>query len=244
MTAAIIILVIAAIAVAGFFAFSGMSGGRQKEMKALAAQFGFNFVGDGDGSRMQPFAGLRSFQLGRTPFERNGMTRVSGQTKITIADLAWFTKVQGGRGVGNPDYIETAICFETPEIKLAEFGVTPGGRLTRYGDNAEEMVDGKKTGYFKVDFEPFSDFSRKYVLFAKDKKTVSALFEKSQLGKAIGETEGIYVEGAKNCLMVYQGRRELTPAELPDFFNLAQKILARVKKYEELVRKAGTPPAS
>lgn len=239
----IIIGVLGALALLTAFFYGQMSGSRDKEMKSLAEKLGFAYKEKGDGSIASVFSGLYLFRRPEKPVARNILLKNEENFQSVITDFDWFENIQAGKpSGGSPSFVNTIVGFDMKGMNLPEFVCTSGGRMMRYEQDISGVMGNQLEGFSKVDFEVFSDFSKKYVVYAKNKTAVFELFNKSGFAAFVGKLEGINVEGKGNLLIAYQGTQVISLSELPGFYDNAKKILNRLKKGLELPASGGPQP--
>ena len=186
---------------------------RTKEFKRISEQLGMTFS-----ARVKGRAKDRATPP--VPLFYEGHSRVITNMLHGDSELLGFAEefevrifayeFTGGSGKSSSTWMQSVICFQSPQLNLPKFQLRP-----------EHFFDkiGSKLGYQDIDFESHPtavEFSKKYLLRGKDEQKIRALFTDEVLAFFAGQDK-ICVEGFSSHLCFYRARKLIEPEDIPAF---------------------------
>jgi hypothetical protein len=185
---------------------------RAQAMKEAAVELGLTYSPRDDG---RLFARLSHFYL----FAQGGdagqivslMHGEAGGIEATILEYQYSV----GSNEGRQTYCQTVICFDSPELALVRFSVSPKkffhGIVALFGK-----------GGITLDEHP--TFSRNYALFGDDENAVRTLFQ-GRVVEYFEDHPGISVEGEGSLVLFYRASTRVKPQDLRFFLTEGFNVL-------------------
>ncbi len=184
---------------------------RAKEMKRVAGELGFLFIGKGDDTFLRPFAALPAFsdvREGRKHEARNVMTKTTGKGVVAVMTY-----------VDAASRIRSLICFNSPGPRLPAFTVRP-----------ERAASPEKlAGVERMRLNTYHEFSRRFSVYSHDKRdeiVLKQIITNSGLIAFLEEERDLNIEGVGSTIVVYGEQGKLRPLEIPPFLRKAEHIFS------------------
>lgn len=164
---------------------------RTRALQTFAQENGLDFAGDDDSQITKDPTAL--FDRGRSCQFRNVMKGKWGGFEISVFDYQYIT----GSGRNSRTIRQTVVIF-VQRLSLPLFELHPVSFANRVGDV-----------FFPRDiaFDSNPEFSRRYMLWGKDKDAVRTLFAPSLLSylETLPAGEKLHIEGNNHTFVTYQG---------------------------------------
>jgi len=198
---------------------------KNKKMQHIALSMGLSYNEKGDGALIKDFSMLPLFQKGDTRHEENILRKDSiNHGSISIFNYNYVEHADRATGSGIKKYssahVQTVVCFKSGKLNLPEFVCQPERLL-------DKMV-GKTLlanfGYQDINLDSYPEFSKKYLLYGKDKHAIGNLFSGSEVINFCEREKDIYIEGIGDKLVVYRHMKIVSPQEIHSFLEKAKQV--------------------
>jgi hypothetical protein len=187
---------------------------RAKDLQALAASQGYEFVA----TRNDLLDTLQEFSLftrGRWGKATNLLgTKVDGAA-IAVFDYAYTVTRGTGRNRQNSTHNQSVLVCDSERLDLPAFRMEPEGLFERLGS---------AMGAQDIDFAEHPAFSKAFVLQGSDEAQLRALFGPDKL-EYFAAHKGMCVEGHGRRLILYRHGKRVPPKEIPAFVEQGRELL-------------------
>lgn len=191
-------LLFAALALAAIGLTFYLSHRRTQAVKALAAEWGFEFHGAGNHWLPSQVWSFHFFNRGRSQRIFNLMRKPITGGEIALFDYSYRT----GSGKNSSTHCYTALLISDDMLNLPGFFLIPESIFHKIGN---------VFGYHDIDFDSYPNFSKRYLLRGSDEEKIRALFNYETIPfyehRRNTETEGI------GGYFLYHFGRQLPPTQ-------------------------------
>lgn len=187
---------------------------RAEALRQAASELGFQFAED-DPSLPDRFGSLRLFSQGHSKKVRNVLRGAGQNAEVSILDYSYTV----GGGKNKRTYRQTAVCLESPELRIPDFELRPEHLFHRIGG---------LFGYQDIDFGDYPEFSRKYLLRGTNEPAIRSVFDAAVVAH-LESLDRAYVEGHPGQLVFYRHAKRVRPEEVRGLLEEAFGVFALLK---------------
>lgn len=173
---------------------------RRVAMREKAQMLGFTYTQKAGLNAAGKAREFHLFNIGHSKRIRNLMKRGDDGLQTWLYDYQYTT----GGGQHSHIHVQTVFHFESAHLKLPAFILRPEKVYHKIGQSL---------GYKDIDFEPFPEFSRKYLLRGEDESAIRKLFNRELIGWFEAE-KALIVEGKGLFLICYRSSKRVRPDDL------------------------------
>ena len=170
---------------------------RTNAIKALAEEWGFEFVGAGNDLLAASTRDFDLFRKGRSRRASNIMRGNHKDAKIEIFDYRYVT----GGGKHSRTHLQTVVSISSDRLSLPYFMLVPENFMHKIGNIF---------GYQDIDFQDYPEFSQRYLLRGDDESQIRQVFNYKVI-PWYESRNNVSTEGTGNCLIYYYARRRYAP---------------------------------
>jgi hypothetical protein len=207
---AIVIAVVIFVVVAAVVLYGQQK--RVKQLRAIAAQLGYQFVEQGPGL----FDTLRGFPLFSQVHShaRTATNLLRGEADGAAATLFDYSYAVG-QGKNQRYHTQSVLLFESERLNLPPFALRPEG----FGQKVRGLL-----GQQDINFQEHPAFSSAYVLQGTSEAQIRALFDSKKLA-FFAQRHGLCVEGDGGKLIYYRAAKRVSPKTIPAFVEEGRAVL-------------------
>lgn len=173
---------------------------RREALLQKAQMRGFTFTQKGKLDQIGKAEEFHLFHIGHGKRIRNLMERNDQGVQSWLYDYQYTV----GGGQNAHTHNQTVFQFQTERLKLPPFILRP--------ENVFHKI-GQSFGYKDIDFEPFPEFSKKYLLRGDDETAIRKFFNQEVIRWFEVEKRGV-VEGKGPFLICYRSSKRVRPDDL------------------------------
>lgn len=208
-------LVIASIAVAlwGIYLILVRPKVHDKRLDLVARELGLEYFPEGDPTIRNELWHLRLFNQGHS---RNLSNMMSGHTRKV--DVAIFSYEYSTGGAEDEQVRRhSVICIHSNKLSLPVFEI-----------HAKGVHRGSALGYYDIELDLHSGFSRRFLLRAPEEEPVLEFMTKKML-KGIAGLSGCCIEGNRDWLIYYKVGHRLTSRDVHDLMKEGLRVFHLLK---------------
>jgi len=174
---------------------------RTKQLSKISSDLKLSFYPDGKDSIFESIS-FGIFDYGSVSNMMHG--------KVSNAEFAIFDHgYTSGSGDNSSTYEQTAIYFNSTNLNLPRFTLSPENLLHKIGS---------AFGYQDIDFPTHPEFSKRFLLRGVDETKIHALFT-NKLLNFLESQQKITIEGGGNQLILYHDNKRIRPEEWQNFID-------------------------
>ncbi len=151
------------------------------------------------------------FQRGRAQKSKNVLRRQSMNQDAVLFDFEYVT----GSGKNRSTHRATVAAFRNSGTSLPQFQLAPETWMERIGE---------KFGLQDIDFEAHPEFSKRYVLKAKDEAAARATFSAAAIGYLESLPATWNIEGWGEWVILFRAGQRVKPEEMQQFLNETMQV--------------------
>jgi hypothetical protein len=188
---------------------------RQQAIKALAQNWGWQYLENPQGTLQPTLWQLNLFNKGRN---RRFYTCIQGQrygVKILMGDYRYVT----GSGKNRHSHNQTVVVLESDTLQIPSFLLMPEDIFHKIGN---------LFGYHDIDFDAYPDFSKRYLLRGSDEASIRERFNDGIL-RFYQSQKNICTEGFGSLLIFYRDHQSLPLDQWASFVDEALRAYQHLK---------------
>jgi hypothetical protein len=183
---------------------------RREALREKAQMLGFTYTQKAELNEIGKAGEFHLFNIGHSKRIRNLLERDDGGVQTWLYDYRYTT----GGGKHSRTHVQTVFQFESAHLKLPAFILRP--------ENVFHKI-GQSFGYRDIDFEPFPEFSRRYLLRGEDEAAIRKLFNQELIARFEAE-KALIVEGKGPLLICYRSSKRVRPDDLWTMYESMQVL--------------------
>lgn len=212
---AAILVVICVIGVAIYFSHRHEKAQTEK-FKSIAEQLGLQFFPTEEPSVTASVGNFRLFNQGHG---REFKNIIFGQTEdVTLSIFNYRYTVGGGKN--SHTHHQSVCCFQSPQLRLPEFGLSPEHFFHRIG---------AIFGYQDINFDTHPSFSKQFLLRGPEEDQIRTFFSPTRL-EYFESHPGISIEANGDRFILFRASKRIKPEEVRSFMEQGFEVYSQLKE--------------
>ncbi len=185
---------------------------RKKKMEQIALTLGLSYIDKAQDSFLSPLKTIKIFNEGHSRKAYNLMQWKKQDINCSIFDYRYTS----GSGQNTATYSQSVFLAQTDKLNITKFSMTPESIFNKIGDKLTKN---------DIDFDRYTNFSKKYHLKGKDEDAVRKVFTDEILQFFEHRKERVSIEAEGDKIVIYTRSKDIDPKDLAAFKDEALKIV-------------------
>jgi len=201
----------------GFMIFIGLlirkdNKKRKEKMKKTALTLGLSYIDKAQDDFLSPLKTFKILSEGHSRKAYNLMQWKKQDINCSIFDYRYVS----GAGQNTATYSQSVFLAQTDKLNITKFSMTPESIFNKIGDKLTKN---------DIDFDRYTNFSKKYHLKGKDEDAVRKVFTDEILQFFEHRKERVSIEAEGDKIVIYTRSKDIDPKDLAAFKDESLKIV-------------------
>ncbi len=185
---------------------------RKENIKQTALSLGLSYMDKAPENFLSPLKTFNIFNDGYSKRPYNFMQWKKQDIDCSIFDY----KYNSSTGPNGSIYSQTIFLVQTDKLNLTKFSMTPESIFNKIGNKLTKN---------DIDFDRYTNFSKKYHLKGKDEDAVRKVFTDEIMQFFEHKKERVSIEADGDKIIIYSRSKEIKPKEIHKFKDESLKIV-------------------